>query len=276
MPIFLGILSAVGIGISDFAGRFGTRRANATSAVLTAMIAGIVVALGLTLVVSSHATGRDLLLGALSGLGMGFALMLMYRGMAVSSVALVSPIVGLFVAVVPLSWDISTGASLSTMSSIGIAIAITGVVATTAAPDIGGDVRQGLLLAIAAGMLGGTAMTFVGETSLDSGVWPAVAQRILAWCSLAAYGVRTNAPLVLPGRLIWVGLASGTVGTAGMAAFIVGAQRGSLAEVAVASSMFPAVTAVLAATFDDDTLRWWHMLGIAAVLTGVGFIAGGS
>ena len=58
-------------------------------------------------------------------------------------------------------------------------------------------------------------------------------------------------------------------------AFLIGAQRGSLGEVAVASSMFPAVTAALAAVFDDETLRWWHLAGIAGVLTGVGLIAGG-
>ncbi len=275
MPILLGILSSLGIGISDFFGRYATRRANATTTVLTALVTGTVTAAALTLVVSSDATWRDLGLGALSGVGVGFALMLMYRGMAVSSTALVSPIVAVFVAVVPLGWDVATGAELPGVVVVGVVIAIAGVVATTVSPDIHGDIRAGMVLAFSAGGVMGVAMTFVGETALDSGVWPAVSQRGTAWLTLAAYATTVQLPRLLPASLLRIGVLSGVAGTAGMTAFIVGAQRGSLAEVAVASSMFPAVTAVLAAVFDDEVLRWWHMAGIAAVLTGVGLIAGG-
>jgi drug/metabolite transporter (DMT)-like permease len=275
MPILLGILSSLGIGISDFFGRFATRRANATSTVLTALVTGTAAAVALTTVVSSTATTRDMTLGALSGLGIGFALMLMYRGMAVSSTALVSPIVAVFVALVPLAWDVARGANLSGVTVVGIIVALMGIVATTASPDVAGDVRTGLLLALAAGVLFGVAMTFVGETGLDSGVWPAVSQRATAWAALAAYAISAPMPLILPRKLLHIGVLSGIAGTVGMAAFIAGAQRGSLGEVAVASSMFPAVTAILAAVFDDEVLRWWHMMGIAAVLVGVALIAGG-
>ncbi len=275
MPLLLGILSSVGIGVSDFLGRFGTRRSNATTTVLTAMAAGVATALVLTIFVPSEATVRDLLLGALSGLGMGFALMLMYRGMAVSSTAVVSPLVATFVAVVPLMWDVSTGGALSRTASAGIAVALIGLIATTFSPALGGNVRRGLSLALASGVLFGVAITVVGETSLDSGVWPAVGQRAVAWTTLAIYAQTMSLPRLLPARLLRIGVLSGIAGTTGMTMFILGAQRGSLGEVAVASSMFPAVTATLAAVFDDDHLKWWQLIGIAGTLTGVGLIAAG-
>lgn len=161
-----------------------------------------------------------------------------------------------FAAIVPLLWDVTSGASLTGLSQVGIVIALLGVATTTISPDIDGDVRGGLLLALAAGALFGVTLIFAGETSLDSGVWPAVAQRILALASLAAYALVIGVPRLLPAPLRRIGILSGVVGTAGMAAFLLGAQRGSLGEVAVASSMFPAVTAVLAAVFDDEPLRW--------------------
>jgi drug/metabolite transporter (DMT)-like permease len=275
VPIFLGILSSLGIGVSDYFGRYGSRRSNSATTVLTALTAGVLVAAILTLVVPGDPSTRDLVLGSVSGLGLGFTLMLMYHGMTVSSTAVVSPLVAVFGAVVPLAWDVARGASLSGMAQIGIGIAVLGVAATTISPDIDGDVRQGIMLALAAGSLLGITLIFAGETSLDSGVWPAVSQRILAWASLAVYAVVIGVPRLLPRSLLRVGILSGVIGTGGMVAFLIGAQRGSLGEVAVASSMFPAVTAVLAAVFDDETLRWWHLAGIAGVLTGVGLIAGG-
>ena len=37
--------------------------------------------------------------------------------------------------------------------------------------------------------------------------------------------------------------------------------------------MFPAVSATLAAAFDEDTLRWWQMIGILGVITGIALMA---
>ena len=118
-------------------------------------------------------------------------------------------------------------------------------------------------------------MTIAGGTSLDSGAWPAATQRTTAWLTLLVYGVSQRLPPILPRRLVARGLVSGVAGTLGMAMFILGAQRGQLGPVAVASSMFPAVTAILAFWFDDDEIRWWQSLGIATSVGGVALIAAG-
>lgn len=275
MPVLLGILASIGIGISDYLGRYCTRRSNATTAVLTALLSGIATAVVLTTVVDSDWSARDLALGAASGIAIGFALMLMYHGMAVSSVAVVSPIVALFVALVPLLWDAATGGEMSGLVTAGVAVAIVGIVATTVSPELAGRVRSGIVLATGSGLLFGVAMTVAGETAIDSGVWPAVGQRAVAWATLSAYAVARSLPPVLRRPLALRGTLSGVAGTAGMAMFILGAQRGSLGPVAVASSMFPAVTAVLAFLFDDDRLRWWQAVGIGLALTGIGLIAAG-
>jgi len=275
MPILFGVLASIGIGVSDYFGRYCTRRSNATTTVLTALLAGVALAAALTLVVPGERLGRDLALGAVSGLTVGFALMLMYRGLAVSSTAVVSPVVALFVALVPLLWDVARGAAFPVAVLGGAVLAVAGIVATTISPDLDGRVGAGLLLAVGSGLLFGVTMTTVGETSLDSGVWPAVGQRGVAWLTLLAFGTAKSLPRVLPRPLLWCGILSGAAGAMGMAMFILGAQRGALGPVAVASSMFPAVTAMLAYLFDDDDLRWWQGLGIGAALAGVGLIAAG-
>ncbi|MCP3990233.1 MAG: EamA family transporter, partial [Actinomycetia bacterium] len=41
MPILFGLLASLGIGAGDYFGRYCTRRANATTTVLTALVGGL-------------------------------------------------------------------------------------------------------------------------------------------------------------------------------------------------------------------------------------------
>jgi hypothetical protein len=80
--VALGVVASIGIGISDYLGRYCTRRTNATTTVLTALLAGVAAALVWAAVVPGDAVTADLVLGAASGLIVGFALMLLYAAMA--------------------------------------------------------------------------------------------------------------------------------------------------------------------------------------------------
>lgn len=275
MPILLGVLASIGIGVSDYLARFASRRTQATTTVATALIGGTVMALVLLPIVPSSFTARDFGLGAASGSLIGTALTLMYRGMSLSSTAVVSPVVAVFMSLFPVGYDLSTGQDLSALVATGIGVAIAGVVVITAGPVTTGRVLPGLAFGSASGICFGIALTMVGRTDIDSGMWSAVGQRSVALAFMMALATASRVPRVLPPHLVRGGLLSGVLGSAGVAAYIAGTQRGSLSQVAVASSMFPAVTAVLAAWFDEDTLHWWQLVGIAGVLAGVSLIAVG-
>lgn len=92
---------------------------------------------------------------------------------------------------------------------------------------------------------------------------------------LGAIATARSLPRIVPPGLRAMALFSGALGGSGALAFTIGAQRGSLSEIAVASSMFPAVTAVLAAVFDGHPLRWWQLVGIAGCVVGVALIGVG-
>ncbi len=274
MPILLGVLASIGIGVSDYLARFASRRTQSITTVATALIGGTAMALVLLPLVPSAFTARDFGLGAASGSLIGAALTLMYRGMALSSTAVVSPVVAVFMSLFPVGYDLTTGEDLSALVATGIAVAVAGVVVITAGP-VSGRVGAGLAFAIASGTCFGIALTMVGRTDIDSGMWSAVGQRSVALAFMMALATATGAPRLLPPHLLRGGVVSGVLGSAGVAAYIAGTQRGSLSQVAVASSMFPAVTAVLAAWLDEDTLHWWQLVGIAGVLAGVSLIAVG-
>ena len=259
MSVVLGALASVLIGCSDFLGRYGTRRSNAVTTTSGAMLAGAVVASAAMLVIPGVFTVRDVVLGGSSGLVVGVALALLYEAMATSSAAVAGPLVALGAAFIPLTWDISRGNTPSGLAAIGVLVAIASLLLVMYSPSLRGTLRRGVGLSLVAAFLFGVAFTLVGEAGEDSGAWAPAAQRVVALVVMLALATIRGVPRLPPRRLIGPVLVSGACG--------------SLAAVAVSASMFPAVSATLAAAFDEDTLRWWQMIGILGVVAGISLMA---
>ncbi|MEM7093273.1 MAG: DMT family transporter [Actinomycetota bacterium] len=273
MPILLGAIASVFVGISDTFGRVSSRRADSVSHVATQMLCGVVVSFPATLLVSSEFITRDVLSGALSGVFVASGLAVVYRGMALSSAAVVSPTAAVLAALLPLVWDLIGGTSLAALEIVGCVVAIASLGLTTFNPDLGDRVRQGLILAIAGGLLFGLSIVFAADTSEASGAWPAVSQRLTGFLAMIPLALRRGAPIFLPTGVRRFGIMGGIAGAVGMVAWVIGSQRGDLGTVSVVSSTYPAVVALLAARFDDDQVRWWQAVGIGGAITGGALIA---
>lgn len=261
------------IGCSDFLGRYGTRRSNAVTATSGAMLGGAISALiALALIPSVYAL-RDVALGASSGLVVGVALALLYEAMATSSAAVAGPLVALGAALIPLGWDALLGNRPSGLMLVGVVVAISSLLLVMYSPALKGSLRRGIGLSLVASVLFGVSFTMVGEAGDDSGVWAPAAQRVTALVVMLALATARRVPRLPPRSLMAPMLISGTCGSLAIVAFALGAQQGSLATVAVSASMFPAVSATLAALFDEDTLRWWQMIGIMGVIGGISLMA---
>ena len=273
MPVLLGVMASVLIGLSDYCGRFCSRRAQATTTAGTAFVGGLGVTLVLVVIVPSSITAADLLLGAVSGVFIAIALSCMWHSLAVSSSAIASPIVAAFTALGPLAYGISNGESPSTAVAVGIAVTVVGLLVAVIVPQTVHNVGAGITYAV----LGGIAFTIVivllDNTSVNSGIWPAVTQRASALACMLVVTRASRIPQILPPKLRLVALSGGITGGLGMASFIAGVQRGPVGEVAVAGSLYPVVTIALAVILDGDTLRWWQAFGIAIVLAGTTMIA---
>lgn len=275
MPILLGALSAIFIGISDTFGRASARRADAVSHVSTQMFVGFFVALVMTQIFDSTFLVPDLVSGAISGVFVGVGLSIVYKAMAESSSAVTAPVAGVVVALLPLGWDVLFGgARLGALAGVGCAVAIGSLVLVTYNPRLGkGVVRSGLLLALTGGVFFGLAVIFAGDTSAESGVWPAVSQRALAFLAMVVIARRRSIPIFLPKRVMTLGVFGGITGAFGMAALIVGSQQGDLGTVSVVGATYPAVIVVLSTLFDDDEMRWWQGVGVAGAIAGTALIA---
>lgn len=273
MPILLGALASVFIGFSDFLGRYGTRRSNAITATSGAMLGGAVSALIALALIPSVFAGRDVVLGSSSGLLVGIALALLYEAMATSSAAVAGPLVALGAALIPLAWDTLRGNRPSGLVFVGVVVAICSLLIVMYSPALSGTLRRGVGLALMASVLFGVSFALVGEAGEDSGVWAPAAQRVTALVVMLSLATARHVPRLPPRPLLGPMLVSGTCGSLAIVAFALGTQQGSLAAVAVSASMFPAVSATLAAVFDEDTLRWWQMIGILGVISGISLMA---
>lgn len=270
--MLLGALASGLIGVSDYFGRYCSRRAHAMTTVGTAFVGGLGITLVLVLVVPSAITAADLLLGAASGALIAIALSCMWHSLAVSSSAVASPIVAAFTALGPLIYGIATGERPTTPAAIGIAVAVVGLLLAVIVPQTVENIGAGIAYAILGGLAFTAVIVLLDRTSVDSGMWPAVTQRAAALTVMLLVTRASRIPQILPRSLRLAALAGGIAGGLGMASFIAGVQRGPVGEVSVAGSLYPVVTIALAVVFDDDTLRWWQAIGIAAVLVGTTLI----
>jgi drug/metabolite transporter (DMT)-like permease len=273
MPIVLGALASVFIGCSDFLGRYGTRRSNAITATSGAMLGGAVSALIALALIPSVYAPPDVALGAASGLLVGIALALLYEAMSTSSAAVAGPLVALGAALIPLAWEAIRGNRPSGLVLVGVIVAISSLLLVMYSPALKGTLRRGIGLSLMASLLFGVSFALVGGAGDDSGAWAPAAQRVTALVVMLILATARRVPRLPPRPLIGPMLISGTCGSLAIVAFALGTQQGSLATVAVSASMFPAVSATLAALFDEDTLRWWQMIGILGVIGGISLMA---
>ncbi|MBQ89359.1 MAG: hypothetical protein CL433_11055 [Acidimicrobiaceae bacterium] len=273
MTTALGLWFAFGVGVADYHGGFIAKRANALATVATALVSGCaVMAALLVFVVDSTVSVGDLLLGACSGSFIGFALASLYHGMAASSAAVVAPIAATLASLVPFVWGLATGGSLPALGVVGAVIAFAGLTLSTVSPELGDRVRVGVVWGLIAGLCFGASLTFLGETGESSGLWPALMQRCTAFVALAVAATAQRQRVFVPTQLRSRAAFSGVIGASAVAAFTVGAQRGSLAEIAAITALAPAITAVMSTVFDGHVMRWWQVVGAIICAAGVAVI----
>lgn len=115
----------------------------------------------------------------------------------------------------------------------------------------------------------------MGQLEHGSGFWPlAVAQAVGVVCvALTAAAMRS--PWVPAHRSDAWGLVAGVLATAAVVAFMFASREGSLSIAAVITSLYPAVTIVLAATVLRERIHGLQACGLALCALAVAFVASG-
>ncbi len=267
MGALLGSLTSLSIGLSDLFGRHVVNRRGAVIASVVVQAVSIVASAITLAFVSSELIGTDLAIGFVSGLGLGLGLWGYLSGLAVSSSAVVSPIVATMSAVFPYGYAIARGAEASAVSVIGAVIALAGLILVSFGGGPLANISAGIRWSVISGFGYGFGLSIIMEASESSGAWPAVTQRIAALILMVVVASRTGTGFALLGVRA-AGIAAGVFAAASTIFYLLGVQADPTPAV-VTASMFPAVTVVIGRLAYRDSVSGVQVIGIAVALVGI-------
>ena len=275
-----GSVSAVFLwGASDFAGGLGSRRANAF--VLTAFSHFCAFALMLAIALAQHGPfpNRASVIWAIAaGASGGFSLAIFYRALAAGQMGLTAPVGALMGAAIPTLVDIALEGAPSRWSIFGFVLAILALWLITRPEPSGENDESGHPKGVAAAALSGVG--FAGfylciHQATGSPTWVATISRIGSFTATAVAVIATRAPLGLGRAPATLGALAGFLDIIASALFIFASQHGRLDEAVVITSLYPAVTVLLARIVLKEHFSPWKFVGLLAALASVPLIAAG-
>jgi drug/metabolite transporter (DMT)-like permease len=277
MTSLLALLSSLLWGTADFEGGRLSKKHAPIAVLGFSQIIGLIFGVGLLLVYGDWSTpvlgeGGFLLPGICAGFLGYFGLVCLYAGLASGSMGVVSPISSLS-AVIPLSYALFHGDSLSLISSVGIVLALAGAFCASGPELSHGVALRPLFLAIGAAFGFGTSLTFISIGSQSSALMTMVTMRAATFLVTIAIAVRFRSTGGFSKSeypsLIFIGvsdfLANLLLGVA--------CSKGSISVAMVLGSMYPIATAVLAFGFLRERLHKVQYVGIVLAVSGVALIS---
>lgn len=274
MGALFGILTSFAIGAGDLFGRRVILASSALTAAVTLQIVGILTSVASLGVVASTWDAGELGLGALSGLGLGTGMGCYFGGLYRSSSTVVAPVVATLSAVIPFLYAITTGESATALAVAGAVVALAGLLLITTGGAHARNVAVGLRWALFSGLGYGFGLSVLVETTEESGVWPAVGQRLVAFSLLALVALLLRTPLIPPTSVRWAAVFGGIAIGMSTVLLLFGLQANPVPAI-VAASMFPAVTVTVGWWVYGDGVSRVQALGIGVVLVGLAGVVSG-
>jgi drug/metabolite transporter (DMT)-like permease len=269
-----GLAAVLAWGASDFLGGYATRRANAFLFTTVVNLGGLFL-VG-TLALATHApfpSARSVAWVVAGGLSGGASLAIFYRALSSGRMGVTAPIAAVLSAAIPTLFSIFTEGLPSRMPLLGFVFAAAGLWLITRTED--GGKPEGIGLAVLSG-IGFAGFYLCLRQAGDASVfWIATLTR--------TGGLTVTALIVLLGGQFrdittvgvrWAVL-TGCIDSLGTILFVRASQTGRLDEAVVISSLYPAVTVLLARVLLKEQFTRWRFVGLLAALAAVPMIAAG-
>jgi drug/metabolite transporter (DMT)-like permease len=278
LGIALALASSVAWGTSDFLGGLRSRRMSALTVLLVSQPVGLVLALAVALAAGGDALSlRDAAIAAVAGATVVMALGAFYRAMALGSVTVVATIGALGV-LVPVAAGLVQGDRPAGLQAIGGIAGIAGVVLVAREPDPEWRAASKVAVGLAALAALGFGTFFLG-LDLSSGpqpAWTIVAARTGGVATLLVAAGFARPSMRIESALLPSLVAIGLFDVLANSLFAVATNHGLLSLVAVAGSLYSAVTVLLARFVLGERLALPQRTGVVLALVGVALIAAGS
>jgi drug/metabolite transporter (DMT)-like permease len=268
------LASVLAWGTSDFLGGYGVRRANAFLFTAVVNIGGL--ALVATLALAAHSpfpsaeSAAWVLAGGLCG---GAGLAIFFRALSSGKMGVIAPVAAVLGAAVPSIFSAITEGLPGRIPRFGFALAVLGLWLITRSES--GARPEGIGMAVLAGLGFASFYICVRQAGTAAPLWIASLTRaggliVTGTITLVLRKFREITPVGV--RLAVV---VGCIDSMGTLLFVRASQSGRLDSAVVISSLYPAVTVLLARAFLHEHFTRWRVVGLVAALAAVPMIAAG-
>jgi uncharacterized membrane protein len=274
IPAAYGLTAVGAWGASDFLGGVGARRANAF--LFTALVHLCGMAAVCVLALTTHAPfpeNDSLIWSLIAGSIGGLALALFYRSLASGNMGLVAPVTAVLGAAIPTIVTAFAEGFPGYRHMFGFILAGIGVWLISRT-EAGVGRPEGLGMAALAGIGFAAFFLCIHRAGSASALWVAGCSRfasLLVTAAIVLFGKHLRA---VPAPVLGVAMVAGILDSTGSTVFIRAFQTGRLDDAVVLSSLYPAVTVLLARVFLHEHFSRARTIGMVAALAAVPMIAG--
>jgi drug/metabolite transporter (DMT)-like permease len=314
LAVLLALAAAAGYGGSDYAAGLAARRASVVRVTMLAEVTSAILLICVVPFISSQAPSTtSVLWGMAAGVSGAAGAMALYLGFRHAAFSVASSVSAVGTAAFSVLAGVALGEKPGAFSLAGIALALPAIVAVStpasqAVPDGAtpgqpgqGSVTEerglgpsrgsreaatpgqpgrhhhaaGVGFGLAAGA--GFGLFFIGLNEAGSGsdLWPIVISQLAALVTVTCVAAATRDLRLPPTGARRLSVMAGTIGAAGTAMFFLATHHGLLAVTAVITSLYPAVTILLARVLSGERLTALRIIGLSLAAASVALIAAG-
>jgi drug/metabolite transporter (DMT)-like permease len=276
MVVVLSLIGAVSYGLADFVGGFGSRRTSPWAVALLSQVGG-----GLVLLVVAAALGGDPVTAdwwwaIAAGVANGLGTAALYRGLARGRMGVVAPVSGVGAATLPVLVAVLLGERPPAVVWAGILIALPGIWLVAREPATGPvSGPSGLVDGVLAGLGFGGLFVCLAQIPEEAGFLPLAVNQLFAGVVIVLIALTLRSPWVPREAAALFGIGAGLLAGLATGAFLLATQTGFLSVAAVITSLYPAVTVLLAALVLREHIHRGQAAGLALCALAVTLVAGG-
>lgn len=293
MVTILALSAALAYGVADFLGGTVTRRSTAIRALTWCVPVGLAVVLAAALLTGGTPGAGPMSWGFAAGIAGGAGLITFYRALARGPMNVVAPVSALAAAVLPVAVGVAQGERLDASVLLGVLLCLVaiglvsmeanGAGKAAAAPARGWRrlLASGPVMAGISGTCFGVFFVLLNEAGDGSGLWPIVGARlgnlVIVIAALLVLALRggDRGPKVSGRTLIGLALLSGSLDAGANVLYFLAVHDGMLSLAAVLTSLYPAITVLLARVAYSERLRVVQRVGMAIAVAGVALVTVG-
>lgn len=249
MTVVLGLLAAALYGLGDFSGGFASRAHNSITILLYAYPVGAVLMALMLPLFPGHLTAHVAVFGAVGGLAGLLGVTVMYQLMVTAPMNVISPVTAVLATVVPVVVGVTIGERPAVAAWIGIALGMLAVVLVSRTSDDHPHGRIAARVLALAGLSGvgfGLYFVFLARAGGGSGLWPLLVSRITSAVVILPLALGRRSFVRVRGRTLQWALLAGTADALANMFFLLATHTGLLSLASVLTSLYPAVTVLLA------------------------------